>query len=256
MLQAKEIARLQTIVDRFGAKATKASMAHSKEKQIARLEAQRVHVGPADRTLRVRFPDPPASGVTVLTTRRPVEGLRRAAGVRGRLVRHRPRRAAARARAERRRQDQPAADPRRRDHGQPRRLLVRPQRQRRLLRAGARQPARPTRSLLDNIRAADPAGRDAHRDPAARHARHDGPVGREGLPGERHAVGRGEDQAGAGDADGRAQQPAAARRADEQPRPAEPPVGGRRAERLEGHDRVRQPRHRVRRAARARPRCC
>ena len=53
-LQAKEIARLQTVVDRFGAKATKAAMAHSKEKQIVRLEAQRVHVGKGDRTLRVR----------------------------------------------------------------------------------------------------------------------------------------------------------------------------------------------------------
>ena len=65
--QAKEIARLQTIVDRFGAKATKAAMAHSKEKQIARLESQRVRVGPKDRTLAVRFPDPPACGTTVLT---------------------------------------------------------------------------------------------------------------------------------------------------------------------------------------------
>jgi len=65
-LQTKEIARLQSVVDRFGAKATKAAMAHSKEKQIARLEAQRVTVGPGDRTLRVRFPDPPPSGVTVI----------------------------------------------------------------------------------------------------------------------------------------------------------------------------------------------
>jgi ATPase subunit of ABC transporter with duplicated ATPase domains len=66
MLQTKEIARLQSVVDRFGAKATKAAMAHSKEKQIARLEAQRVQVGAHDKTLRVRFPDPPASGVTVI----------------------------------------------------------------------------------------------------------------------------------------------------------------------------------------------
>ena len=36
--QAKEIDRLQTIVDRFGAKATKAPMAHSLEKRIARLQ--------------------------------------------------------------------------------------------------------------------------------------------------------------------------------------------------------------------------
>jgi ATPase subunit of ABC transporter with duplicated ATPase domains len=66
MLQAKEIARLQNIVDRFGAKATKAAMAHSKEKQIARLEAQRVEVNAHDKTLRMRFPDPPSSGVTVI----------------------------------------------------------------------------------------------------------------------------------------------------------------------------------------------
>jgi ATPase subunit of ABC transporter with duplicated ATPase domains len=65
-LQSKEIARLQAVVDRFGAKATKAAMAHSKEKQIARLEAQRVQTGPGDRSLRVKFPDPPPSGVTVI----------------------------------------------------------------------------------------------------------------------------------------------------------------------------------------------
>jgi ATPase subunit of ABC transporter with duplicated ATPase domains len=68
MLQDKEIARLQAVVDRFGAKATKAAMAHSKEKQIARLEAQRVTAGGGDRTLKVRFPDPPPSGVTVIET--------------------------------------------------------------------------------------------------------------------------------------------------------------------------------------------
>jgi ATPase subunit of ABC transporter with duplicated ATPase domains len=65
-LQTKEIARLQTVVDRFGAKATKAAMAHSKEKQIARLESQRVYAAAGDRTLKVRFPDPPTSGVTVI----------------------------------------------------------------------------------------------------------------------------------------------------------------------------------------------
>jgi ATPase subunit of ABC transporter with duplicated ATPase domains len=67
VLQSKEIARLQAVVDRFGAKATKAAMAHSKEKQIARLESQRVEAGPGDRTLRVRFPDPPSCGATVVT---------------------------------------------------------------------------------------------------------------------------------------------------------------------------------------------
>ena len=66
-LQGKEIERLQKVVDRFGAKATKAAMAHSKEKQIARLETQRVHVGPGDRALRMKFPEPPACGATVVT---------------------------------------------------------------------------------------------------------------------------------------------------------------------------------------------
>jgi ATPase subunit of ABC transporter with duplicated ATPase domains len=69
-LQEKEIQRLQTVVDRFGAKATKAAMAHSKEKQIDRLKAQQVHAGPGDRILRVRFPDPPPSGVTVIEATR------------------------------------------------------------------------------------------------------------------------------------------------------------------------------------------
>ncbi len=69
VLQTKEIARLQSVVDRFGAKATKATMAHSKEKQIARLESQRVHVGAGDKVMKVKFPDPPSSGVTVITSR-------------------------------------------------------------------------------------------------------------------------------------------------------------------------------------------
>ena len=69
-LQTKEIVRLQTLVDRFGAKASKAAMAHSKEKHIVRLEAQRVHVSKGDRTLRVKFPDPPSSGATVITAHR------------------------------------------------------------------------------------------------------------------------------------------------------------------------------------------
>jgi ATPase subunit of ABC transporter with duplicated ATPase domains len=65
-LQTKEIARLQTFVDRFGAKATKASMAHSMEKRIARIEAERVVAPRGDKTLAVRFPEPPPCGVTVI----------------------------------------------------------------------------------------------------------------------------------------------------------------------------------------------
>jgi ATPase subunit of ABC transporter with duplicated ATPase domains len=67
VLQAKEIQRLQTVVDRFGAKATKAAMAHSVEKRIARLERERVNAPRGGRQLAVRFPDPPPCGTTVLT---------------------------------------------------------------------------------------------------------------------------------------------------------------------------------------------
>ncbi len=72
--QSKEIDRLQTVVDRFGAKATKASMAHSIEKRIARLETDRIVVGRGARQLAVRFPDPPPSGVTTLQAARMCKG--------------------------------------------------------------------------------------------------------------------------------------------------------------------------------------
>ncbi len=64
--QSKEIARLQKFVDRFGAKATKAAAAHSMEKRIARLEADKVDEVRGDRVLRVRFPPPPTPGRTVI----------------------------------------------------------------------------------------------------------------------------------------------------------------------------------------------
>jgi ATPase subunit of ABC transporter with duplicated ATPase domains len=66
-MQAKEINRLQTVVDRFGAKATKATMAHSIEKRIGRLENERVEAPKASKQLHVKFPDPPSCGATVLT---------------------------------------------------------------------------------------------------------------------------------------------------------------------------------------------
>ncbi len=64
--QSREIDRLQQVVDRFGAKATKAAMAHSVSKRIARLEADRVRAPSASRRLEVRFPPPPPSGATSL----------------------------------------------------------------------------------------------------------------------------------------------------------------------------------------------
>jgi ATPase subunit of ABC transporter with duplicated ATPase domains len=64
--QGKEIARMQRVVDRFGAKATKAAMAHNMEKRIARLEVDRVHAPKATKAIAVRFPDPPPCGQTVV----------------------------------------------------------------------------------------------------------------------------------------------------------------------------------------------
>jgi ATPase subunit of ABC transporter with duplicated ATPase domains len=64
--QAKEIARLQRFVDRFGAKATKAAQAHSVEKRIARMQAEKVDGPRGEKTLRVRFPPPPTPGRTVV----------------------------------------------------------------------------------------------------------------------------------------------------------------------------------------------
>ena len=58
------------------------------------------------------------------------------------------------------------------------------------------------------------------------------------------------------DARRRRAQPAPARRADEQPRPAVAHRDRRRAARLEGRDGAREPRHRIRHRARARTACC
>ena len=65
--QSKEIDRMQGVVDRFGAKATKAAMAHSMEKKIARLESTKVKAPKNQKTFNVRFPPPPACGQTVIT---------------------------------------------------------------------------------------------------------------------------------------------------------------------------------------------
>ena len=65
--QQREIAHLQKFVDRFGAKASMASRAKSKEKQIERLEAVAVEE-PQDELKRIhfKFPTPPRSGLKVV----------------------------------------------------------------------------------------------------------------------------------------------------------------------------------------------
>jgi ATP-binding cassette subfamily F protein 3 len=60
------IAHAQRLVDRFGAKASKASQANSRKKLIERLRAERTESESDARTLRLRFPPPPRSGDLVL----------------------------------------------------------------------------------------------------------------------------------------------------------------------------------------------
>lgn len=63
--QASEIDRLQNVVDRFGAKASKASMARSIEKRIDRIQAEAVAGPTRQRVSQIAFPDPPPANRTV-----------------------------------------------------------------------------------------------------------------------------------------------------------------------------------------------
>ncbi len=72
--QAAKRAQLEGFIERFGAKATKAAQARSKEKQLERMEEVKLLEHRA--TLRFRFPEAPRSGKEVLR----VEGLRKAFG--------------------------------------------------------------------------------------------------------------------------------------------------------------------------------
>jgi ATP-binding cassette subfamily F protein 3 len=75
--QQREIAHLQKFVDRFGAKASMASRAKSKEKQIERLKDVAVDEPEEDiRRVSFHFPQPPRSGLKVVT----LENVRQAYG--------------------------------------------------------------------------------------------------------------------------------------------------------------------------------
>jgi ATPase subunit of ABC transporter with duplicated ATPase domains len=65
--QQAEIARLQTLVDRWGAKASKASFANALETRIARIRNEAVDAPTARRGMRLRLPEPPTCGRTALT---------------------------------------------------------------------------------------------------------------------------------------------------------------------------------------------
>jgi ATP-binding cassette subfamily F protein 3 len=64
--QQREIASLQEFADRFRAKASKASQAQSKLKQIERMEKIEAPLS-REKTVHFRFPQPPRSGARVIT---------------------------------------------------------------------------------------------------------------------------------------------------------------------------------------------
>lgn len=66
--QQREIKRLQSFADRFGAKASKASQAQSKRKQIERMEKIEAPIQ-ENRKIRFRFPQPERSGRKVIGMR-------------------------------------------------------------------------------------------------------------------------------------------------------------------------------------------
>ena len=66
--QEREIESLQRFADRFRAKASKASQAQSKLKQIARMEKIESPLG-REKTIKFRFPQPARSGLRVITLR-------------------------------------------------------------------------------------------------------------------------------------------------------------------------------------------
>ena len=69
--QQREIAHLQKFVDRFGAKASMASRAKSKEKQIERLKDVAVEEPWEDlKKINFRFPQPPRSGLKVVNLKK------------------------------------------------------------------------------------------------------------------------------------------------------------------------------------------
>jgi ATPase subunit of ABC transporter with duplicated ATPase domains len=64
--QQAEINRLQTLVDRWGAKQSKAAFANSLETRIARIQNEAVSAPAARRDLRLKLPTPPPSGRTAV----------------------------------------------------------------------------------------------------------------------------------------------------------------------------------------------
>ena len=243
--QTAEIKRLKTLADSMrGQTVKRARVAKSLDSRVARLESAKVEGPTREKRVRFRFPEPPHCGRTVLV----VEDLAKSYGGppvftdvsfsigRGERLLILGLNGAG--------QDEPAADPDGADRRRRWHVRVRLRGGARLLRAGARaDPRRRVRAaahegLLDGGRSDAPvAARDVRT--ARRHR----------VPGRGDAVGRGEDEARARAARRRPEEPVAARRADEQPRPAVTDRDRDGLAGMAGRDGDREPRSRIRRSA-------
>ncbi len=248
--QEQEIRRLKTLADSMrGQTAKRARKAKTLDTRVEKLTAKKVE-GPArEQRVKFRFPEPPHSGKVMLVA----SGLTKSYG------------------------GPPVFEDISFDVGRGERLLIMGLNgagktsllrilagvteadrgtfrigawgRARLLRAGTRGRAR----RRTGHRAHE--GRIACRGPGApRAARHVPPLGRDGVPGCGDAVGRREDQAGVGAAGRGSEEPAHARRADEQPGSALAHRHRRGAGGLARFHDPGQPRHRVRRSACPAPR--
>ena len=215
-MQAKEIDRLQNIVDRFGAKATKASMAHSLEKRIDRLKESGpdVRAGPQDaQAAPARAAPQRPHGARGQGPGGQLPGPRR---VRGRHLRRRPGRPRAGDGPQRRRQDQPAAGAGRRHRADHRHGQVGHGRVGRATTPRSTRASAPGANLVEHMQEATGGMGDGEIR---------GLLGMFGLVGDKvfqdasTLSRRREDQAGPGPAGRRQAQRAAARRAHQQPRP-------------------------------------
>ena len=212
----KKAGALMAQADKMRAKATKAvaaqNMARRAERLLAGLEGVRV----SDKVAKMRFPDPAPCGRTPLTA----PGCRKSYGSlevftdvdlavdRGSRVVVLGLNGAG--------QDHAAADPGRRGRARHRRGRARPRAEARLLRPGARDPRRRTGPCWRTCGRPRPT---LERDRAAEDPRLVPLLRRRRRQAGRGALRRREDPAGAGHARRVVGQRAAARRADQQPRP-------------------------------------
>ena len=136
----KKAGTLMAQADKMRAKATKAvaaqNMAKRAQRLLAGIEGERV----TDKVAKLRFPDPASCGMTRTERLRSVTVVRLAGDLHRHRPGHRPRLAGRRPGPQRRRQDHPAADPRRRGQAGHGRGRAGARAQDRLLRPRAREP--------------------------------------------------------------------------------------------------------------------